>query len=137
MPTNHDETPHERYVREHETELAMLAKMKPEQIHEMSLELHNALAERDTLRQQLAEMTKRAKTAEREAGKALRTFKGLEKVAKVVSDNSDQVCGELNFMRQQRDRLAGLLDRVTTEVGRTITSELREEIAAALAEVQP
>ena len=107
MPTNHDETPHERYVREHETELAMLAKMKPEQIHEMSLELHNALAERDTLRQQLAEMTKRAKTAEREAGKALRTFKGLEKVAKVVSDNSDQVCGELNFMRQQRDRLAG------------------------------
>lgn len=65
--------------------------------------------ERDTLRQQLAEMTKRAKTAEREAGKALRTFKGLEKVAKVVSDNSDQVCGELNVMRQQRDRLAGLL----------------------------
>lgn len=56
MPTNHDETLHERYAREHEAELAMLAKMTPEEIHGLCLQLHNALAERDALRAELAEV---------------------------------------------------------------------------------
>ena len=73
----------------------------------------------DGLRGEVAGLRKRAKTAEREAGSALRTYKGLEKVARVVSDNSDQVCGELNVLRQQFDQqarrlgeLEGLLLRV-------------------------
>lgn len=37
-------------------------------------------------------------------------------------------------MRLQRDNLAGLLDRAVTEVGKTITPELRERIDAALSE---
>lgn len=44
---------------------------------------------------------------------------------------------ECERLRQQRDKLAGLLDRVTTEAGKTITSELREDIDAALAEIKP
>ena len=39
-------------------------------------------------------------------------------------------------LEAKRDKLAGLLDRVITEVGRTITSELRDDIDAALAEVE-
>lgn len=46
-------------------------------------------------------LRKRARTAEREAAEALRTLKGLEKVAKVVDANSDQVCGENNMLRQE------------------------------------
>ena len=96
------------------------------------LHLTGLVSERDTLRQQLADMTKRAKTAEREAGKALSTLKGLEKVAKVVSDNSDQVCGELNVMRQQRNRLAGAL--VATSKASS-AAEVDLIVDAALAEV--
>lgn len=49
---------------------------------------------------QVEGLRKRAQTAEREAAKALKTLKGLDKVARVVSDNSDQVCGELNTAHQ-------------------------------------
>ena len=71
----------------------------------------------DGLRGEIETLRKRAKTAEREAGSALKTYKGLEKVARVVSDNSDQVCGDLNVMRQERDRKAqriGELERLLT-----------------------
>lgn len=44
MPTNHDETLHERYAREHQAHLAIYARMTPEQISDMATELHNALA---------------------------------------------------------------------------------------------
>ena len=110
MPTNHDETLRERYAREHEIELATLAKMKPEQIHEMSLELHNALAERDTLRQQLAD-----------SDAALRESRA----------NDTAAMGQLADMRQQRDRLAKiLLDLVPGCKWRI----MRPRIDAALAE---
>ena len=50
MPTYGDETLHDRYAREHADHLARLAKMTPEQIAEMELSLHNAMAEVDRLR---------------------------------------------------------------------------------------
>lgn len=50
MPTYLDETLHDRYAREHADHLARLAKMTPEQIAEIELSLHNALAEVDRLR---------------------------------------------------------------------------------------
>lgn len=50
MPTYCDETLHDRYAREHADHLARLAKMTPEQIAEMELSLHNAMAEVDRLR---------------------------------------------------------------------------------------
>ena len=56
------------------------------------------------------------------------TVRAIEQIAWMETEN--------NTLRQQRDKLAGLLDQVTTEVGRTITSELREEIEAALAEIK-
>lgn len=54
MPTNHDETLHERYAREYQTELAIYARMTPEQISDMATELHNALAARDAALAELA-----------------------------------------------------------------------------------
>lgn len=53
MPTHGDETLHDRYAREHADHMARLAKLTPEQIAEMELSLHNALAEVDRLRAQL------------------------------------------------------------------------------------
>lgn len=53
MPTHNDETLHDRYAREHADHMARLAKMTPEQIAEMELSLHNAMAELDRLRAQL------------------------------------------------------------------------------------
>lgn len=50
MPTYCDETLHDRYAREHADHMARLAKMTPEQIAEMELSLHNAMAEVDRLR---------------------------------------------------------------------------------------
>jgi hypothetical protein len=41
--------------------------------------------------------------------------------------------GHYDALRAENERLRGLLDRVVTEVGRTITPELREAIDAALA----
>lgn len=55
MPTYGDETLHERYAREHADHMARLAKMTPEQIAEMELDLHNALAEVDRLRAQASQ----------------------------------------------------------------------------------
>jgi len=52
MPTNHDETLHERYAREHQAHLAIYARMTPEQISDMATELHNALARLAALSQQ-------------------------------------------------------------------------------------
>lgn len=77
-----------------------------EMLDEERSELSDAQAIIDGMRGEVAGLRKRAKTAEREAGSALRTYKGLEKVARVVSDNSDQVCGELNVLRQQFDQQA-------------------------------
>jgi hypothetical protein len=48
MPTYGDETLRDRYAREHADHMARLAKMTPEQIAEIELDLHNALAERDS-----------------------------------------------------------------------------------------
>ena len=54
MPTNHDETLAERYMRELQTELAIYSRMTPEQIGAMAVDLHNALAERDAALAELA-----------------------------------------------------------------------------------
>jgi hypothetical protein len=54
MPTHNDETLHDRYAREHADHMARLAKMTPEQIAEMELSLHNAMAELERLRDQQA-----------------------------------------------------------------------------------
>lgn len=51
MPTNHDESPLQRQERDHQSYLAMLAKMTPEQIAGLELQLHNALAECERLRE--------------------------------------------------------------------------------------
>ena len=94
-----------------------------EMLDEERAELSDAQAIIDGLRGEVAGLRKRAKTAEREAGSALRTYKGLEKVARVVSDNSDQVCGELNVLRQQFDQQAqriGELEGLLRESGKTI-----------------
>ena len=44
MPTNCNETTWERYQREHEEYLAMLAKFSPKDIFALQHQLHNALA---------------------------------------------------------------------------------------------
>ena len=58
MPTNHDETLAERYMRELQTELAIYSRMTPEQIGAMAVDLHNALAERDAALAELATVKK-------------------------------------------------------------------------------
>lgn len=78
--------------------------------------------------QEVDALRKRARTAEREAEQALRTLKGLEKVAKVVDANSDAVCGEnnrlraeLEALRSQHEAACGLL-RVNQERLSTISA---------------
>lgn len=67
-------------------------------------------------REQIEALRKRARTAEREAAQALRTLKGLEKVAKVVDANSDQVCGENNLLRQEVEALRAERDELREEL---------------------
>lgn len=59
MPTDHTETLHQRYQRESLAELAAYARMTPEQIGDMALELHNALAEVSRIKNVLSEVTAR------------------------------------------------------------------------------
>ena len=102
---------------------------------EVNLLRHEASAAQaiiDGLRVDNEALRKRAKIAEREAMSALRTYKGLEKVARVVSDNSDRVCGELNVTRQQRDKLADILRDL---VPGCKWQFMRPRIDAALAEI--
>lgn len=49
MPTHADETVEERYQREHRADLARYAAMTPVQIEKITIDLHNALAQRDKL----------------------------------------------------------------------------------------
>lgn len=51
--TYNDETLRERYHREHAEHLARLAKLTPEQIEEMAVGHHNAIAAADSLRADL------------------------------------------------------------------------------------
>jgi hypothetical protein len=66
-------------------------------------------AEVARLRGEVEAATKRARKAEADAHQAIKTLKGLERVAGVVSDNSDQVCGENNKLRTQLDQANALL----------------------------
>lgn len=50
MPTYYDETLEDRYSRENQEHLSVLAQMKPEQIQHMEISLHNALSDADMLR---------------------------------------------------------------------------------------
>lgn len=49
MPTSHDETLQQRYARERQMYLGQLAQMTPQEIADLDLQLHNALAQRDQL----------------------------------------------------------------------------------------
>lgn len=50
---------------------------------------------------ELDKALKRARRAEMDSHRILKTYKGLERVAKVVSDHADTVCGENNLLRQE------------------------------------
>jgi hypothetical protein len=54
--THDDETLTQRYQREHETHLASLAAMTPEQIFALEVEAHNAMAEVDKLKARIVEI---------------------------------------------------------------------------------
>ncbi len=89
MPTYNAETLHDRYAREHAGHLARLAKMTPEQIAEMELSLHNALAEVDRLR------TKANRGGEavyqcREVGESERTWLDITKSSYGQKSGSDE-----------------------------------------------
>lgn len=60
MPTNCNETTWERYQREHEEYLAMLAKFSPKDIFALQHQLHNALALLEQARKILADSRERA-----------------------------------------------------------------------------
>lgn len=85
---------------------------------EGEIEVGTLLDAIDSLHEQVEALRKRARTAEREAAKALRTLKGLEKVARVVDANSDQVCGENNRLRAQLEAARGLLETASAQLDR-------------------
>lgn len=78
-------------------------------------------AERDALQAECEKLRKRARVTEHDCSKALRTLEGLERVAKVVSDNSDAVCEENNLLRSECEKLrkdaGGLVESLKECVG--------------------
>lgn len=56
MPTNCDETVAERYERDHEVYLNILARMTPQEIFDLECRHHNALAKIDQLEVQQKQM---------------------------------------------------------------------------------
>lgn len=56
MPTYHEETLEDRYSRENQDYLSVLARMKPEQIQHMEMSLNNALYDVDMLRKDVARL---------------------------------------------------------------------------------
>lgn len=63
------------------------------------------LSDYEALQVECDRLHRRARTVERELSKTLKILRGLEKLAKVVSDNSDQVCGENNQLRTEVEKL--------------------------------
>lgn len=56
MPTYYDETLEDRYSRENQDYLSILARMKPEQIQHMEIALNNALSDADRLKATLGQV---------------------------------------------------------------------------------
>lgn len=59
----------------------------------------------EALQAECEKLRKRARAAEREYSKVARTLKGLERVAKDVSDHSDDVFNENNQLRSECEKL--------------------------------
>lgn len=59
----------------------------------------------EALQAECEKLRSRARAAEREYSKVARTLKGLERVSKVVSDHSDEVCAENNQLRVECKKL--------------------------------
>lgn len=57
MPTNCDETLAERFQRDHEVYLGILARMNPQEIFDLELKHHNALARIEHLERQNKQMS--------------------------------------------------------------------------------
>lgn len=53
MPTNHDETLQQRYLREHDEYVAMVKRMTPDQIMAIDVQLEAVTAQRDQLQAKL------------------------------------------------------------------------------------
>ena len=100
-------------------------------------DLPGLLDDYDALHAEAKALRKRARTAEHEASQALRTLKGLEKVAKVVDANSDQVCEENNLLHQEVEALRAAVDlrdqalRAADQVTNAEISRLRTDLEAA------
>lgn len=92
-------------------------------------------ADYDALRAEAEALRKRARTAEREAAQALRTLKGLEKVARVVDTHSDQMCGENNLLRQEVEALRAENARLRQQLAQS-DNALRESRANDMANVR-
>lgn len=69
----------------------------------------------------MVETLKRARTAERESMKYMKQYSELEKVAKVVSEDSDRVCAQLNLAMQAHAKLLGLLREARTAMATGLT----------------
>lgn len=96
------------------------------------------------LQSRLDAAEKRARKAEADSRRILKAHKGLERVARVVSDNSDQVCGENNLLRQQlaeRDaKLAeavAIIERVKVKGLVSPNCPLGKRIDALLSSAEP
>ncbi len=64
-----------------------------------------ALDDYEALQAEYDRLRSRARAAEREYSKVARTLKDLERVAKVVSDHSDEVCADNSQLRAECEQL--------------------------------
>lgn len=92
----------------------------------------------DALQSRLDAAEARARKAETDSHRILKTYKGFERVAGVVSDNSDQVCGENNLLRQQlAERDAVLRETADSLRCSKVFPALLESIDALLSSAEP
>jgi hypothetical protein len=146
MPTHHDETLHDRYAREHASELAIMAKMTPEEVYALSLELHNAKAERDAVHAEAEALRKGLRDPEAVLVGMLRgdiaklSARGIAKAYGEVLNGEDaqhveiaRLRSEVEALRAENERLLRSAQTNWNEFADGVgeTARLRTELEAA------
>lgn len=101
------------------------------------LSLEEMKAEREADKILIAQLRKRARTAERESMRHMAQLKGLERVATTVSNHSDEVCVENNQLRAQARKDQSSIVELQLQVEALKKQARTEEQIQRAAEILP
>lgn len=135
MPTHQDETVLQRYAREHQAYLAQCGSLNSEQVAELQMQLHNALAREVALQAKLDRLEASYETVHQALGKVVAQRDAILLQARIWSGEAKAQRGTVNDVGSI---LGGMPDwgpiaaKVGDLVDRLNTSDQRNDDAADL-----